>query len=372
MEHFVQAVTIRWYNACAYYAVSLSKGLVALGHRVTIVSEHGNPVLEKAQESGIDIFENTNQMFTYPLTFFQKVHACRKFAFENNVALVNAHHGSDHLLWSIALRGTGIPLIRTSGNQMPPNHNMCSQFLVKKKSAGVIASCRTIHGFFSRSFDIEPEKIAIINGGVDSDFYTPAHPGGVVRKNLGLPEDAFVFGILARYSPDKGHSNFFRAAEIVAKKHSNAWFLVAGWNAQLSEKDMRSMASEAGISNRTRFAGRYPDNRDLISSLDVGVIASIGSETVCRIAMEYMAMGIPVVATDTNVIPEIVHHASTGLIVPAENPKALASAMEHMIMLKEKARTFGECGRKIIEEEYSLPSFASKTLKAYRSMTHID
>jgi len=395
MGHYVQAVTLRWYNACAYYAVSLSQGLRVLGHKVTFAGGSDTPAVKKAREAGIDVLESQSVSSSLPFNAtsgpfsqIKIIQSYRKFALEKNVTLVNVHHGRDHLMWAFALRGTGIPLIRTSGNQIPPKKHPGSQFLMRKKTAGIIASCKTVRGYYTEKFGFKTDDIPVINGGVDSVYYSIDYPprragelvaqaerselsqqDGLIRKTLGIPEDAFVFGILGRFSPDKGHAIFFRAAEIVAKHHPEAWFLVAGWNAQLNEKDMRAMASMAGISGRTRFCRRYPGARDIIASLDVGVIASLRSEMICRIAMEYMAMCVPVVAADTNVIPEIIRHSESGIIVPAGKPRAMAYGMAKMIEQKGKSRLFGQRGREIVEKCYSFESFAEKTIDAYRSFT---
>ena len=79
-------------------------------------------------------------------------------------------------------------------------------------------------------------------------------------------------------------------------------------------------------------------------------------------------MSVPVVAADTNVIPEIVRHGLSGLVVPAGDHVAMASAMEKIYESREKARAFGQNGRAIVESDYSLSSFAKHTLDAYRSM----
>ena len=126
------------------------------------------------------------------------------------------------------------------------------------------------------------------------------------------------------------------------------------------------MVQKAGISDRTRFAGRLENSRRLISTLDAGVVASIGSETICRIAMEYMAMSVPVIATDTNSVPEIIRDGQSGIIVPAGNSPAMASAMEKFLTDSKYALDLGIGGRQIVERDYSLSAFARKTLDIYR------
>jgi glycosyltransferase involved in cell wall biosynthesis len=365
-DHIVQAVSIRWYNACAAYAVNLVRGLTESGRRVTLAGPSGSPSVERAADSGMTVCALTAGNGAG--AFLARVSECRRFAREQGVTLVNVHDGTSHLLWTLALRGTGIPLIRTSGNQLPPRTHPIARWLMARKTAGVIVTCRPIQRFYSEGFGIPPASIPIINGGVDFDFYTPSYPRDGLRERFGLPDTALVFGILARFSPDKGHETFFRAAGQLASRHPNAWFLVAGWNAQLTDDDIRGMAQRAGVLDRTRFEGRVADNRDLIAALDAGVICSVGSETICRIAMEYMAMGLPVIGTDTNVIPEVIRHDETGIIAPAGDPDACAAAMIALADSPEKARQLGAFGRTILEREYTLPVFAETTIDAYRKL----
>ena len=91
----------------------------------------------------------------------------------------------------------------------------------------------------------------------------------------------------------------------------------------------------------------------------------VGSETVCRIAMEYMAMGIPVIAADTNVIPEVVRHGESGIIGPSGSGEAMAAAMEQVVQSQENGRAMGSLGRNIVETEYALVSFAEQTHASY-------
>jgi len=370
MEHIVQAVTIRWYNACAYYAVALAQGLRALGRRVTVVGGYGTPAPDRARRAGCDVADFEVSSSRGPLALARTVAAYRRFAREQGVTLVDAHNGHDHLLWTLALRGTGVPVVRTSGNQIPPNIHPASRFLMRS-TAGTIVSCRTVRDFYIGGFGIPKASIPVINGGVDCKFYHPGAGGGLSRSDVGIPEDAFVFGILARFSPDKGHDVFFRAAGLTARRYPEARFLVAGWKAQFSEDDISAMAAEAGIADRCVFAGRHDDTRDLIGIVDCGVVTSVGSETICRIAMEYMAMGVPVIGSDTNVVPEVVRHERTGLVVPAHDHEALAAAMDTMVCSRDTVRAYGKTARVVAESDYSLTAFAEKTLHAYGEFTVI-
>ncbi len=368
MAHYIQAASIRWYNACAYYAVTLSQGLAALGHRVTFAGAYGTPALERAASYGIETLCPEPRSKYSALNQMRLIGAYRRFVRQHDIKLVNVHNGSDHFLWAMALRGAGIPLVRTSGNQIPPSIHPLSRYLVNRQTAGIIATCETIRGFYANGFGIPADRIPVVNGGVDTAYFSPAYDRNSLREKYGLPDDAFVFGIVGRFSHDKGHNHFFTAAGIVARECKDVRFHVAGWDAQLTLDDIREMADEAGVLEKTVFTGREKDSHDIAGTIDAGVIASVRSETVCRIAMEFMAMGIPVVCSDTNVIPEVVRDGETGFVTPAGNPEAMAAAMKQILNARDRIESFGKASRALAEREYSLESFASKTIDAYGSI----
>ena len=249
MDHYIQAVSLRWYNACAWYAVTLAAALANRGVKTTVIGDAGTPAIVRAAESyGLNTVEGLPSSAGGIGGMFGRISLYREFARCNRITLVNAHTGEDHLLWSLALRGTGIPVIRTSGNQLPPKNHPAARWLVKRKTAGIIATCNTIRGFYAGKFGIDPADIPVINGGIGSEFLTGPPDRANARRALGIPGDGLLFGILARFSPDKGHRYFFEAAGKFSRKHPDARFMVAGWNAQLTEADMRGMAG--GCRNR--------------------------------------------------------------------------------------------------------------------------
>ena len=103
---------------------------------------------------------------------------------------------------------------------------------------------------------------------------------------------------------------------------------------------------------------------------DVGVVSSTGSETICRVALEYMSMGKPVVGTKVNAIPEVVRHQVNGLVVEPKNPQELASAIIELLRDQDKRNKFGENSRGSVMEEFTLDEFARKTEKIYLGLLY--
>ena len=105
-----------------------------------------------------------------------------------------------------------------------------------------------------------------------------------------------------------------------------------------------------------------------IGAFDVAVVASLGSEVICRVTLEYMAAAKPVVGTDINAIPEIVVHGSTGLLVPPGDPRAMSEAILSLAQNPQKARALGQAGRRRLREEFTLEHQVRRTERLYRRL----
>ena len=273
---FYRLFSIRWYNACAYYAVELARGIGMSGYFSAVSGGMDTPAIAKAREYGIETVDCGNLSVRKITDIPALVRIYRKYVLENGISLVNVHTGPDQTVWTLALRGTGIPVVRTSGNQIPPSVNIFSKFMLKK-TKGFIASCNTIKNYYSNGFRLKSSDIPVINGGVDTEYFTNESARAELRKINGIPEDAFVFGIVGRFSPDKGHNNFFKAAGELSKKYPGAYFIAAGWNAQYSVNEVKNMAESAGIGGKTIFLGKQRDSRDIIR------YARCRSDSVCKV-----------------------------------------------------------------------------------------
>ena len=105
----------------------------------------------------------------------------------------------------------------------------------------------------------------------------------------------------------------------------------------------------------------------IISLMDIAVVSSTGSETIARVALEYMALGKPVVGTEINAIPEVVKNGINGFIVRPEDSRGMAEVMLQLLEDKDKREKFGKASRALIENEFSLDTFVDKTEKFYFS-----
>jgi glycosyltransferase involved in cell wall biosynthesis len=180
--------------------------------------------------------------------------------------------------------------------------------------------------------------------------------------------DAPVVGVLGRLDEVKGHLTLIEAASRIAKEFPSLSVRCAGSdpNGRLSALAARAM--DLGLDSRVRFLGRVPDAGAFIDACRIGVVASSGSEAVSRAALEWMRQGRPVVATRVGCLPDLVEDGETGLLVPPNDPAALADALARLLRDGALAAEMGRRGRERFLAQFSLDRFASETERVYGSL----
>lgn len=365
--NILQLINVRWYNACAYYALTLSYALKRRGHKVIVAGDPKSPPILEAKKLGLEVYEDLYLSHTSPGMIVYNIKRMADLIKRENIDIINAHRGEGHLvaaLYKYILKKK-IPLIRTRGDTRPPKDNIFNRYLNNNLTDRIIVTAETLRGSYLQNLRIKPEKVSKISVGIDEIFFSPRPPDLIWRNRLNISEGDLVVGMVGRLSPVKGHKYFIQAAEFVLKKIPQAKFIIAGENAQIKASQLKEKVKESNMENNFRFVGKVNDIREIISVFDVGVVASVGSETICRVLLEYMAMGKPVVGTSVNAIPEVIQHGTNGFVVPPGDKEALGEAILQLLEDKEKRINFGNAGRSSVEKNFSLEQFAKNTEEVY-------
>ena len=365
--HILQMATVRWYNACADYAVRISLGLSERGHRVVVGGYPGSPVLQRAKDAGLPVLD----AFDFRpgrLSALGAVVQFRRYIAASQFDLVNAHRAEDHVMCALALaQGRKVPLVRTRGDVRPPRRSLPNRFLYERYTAAHILAARFMRQRFYQEFQVAPDRLVTIPPGFHVDSFRAGAPERLrARDQLGLPRHGRVVGLVGRLTAVKGHLVALEAFAQVLKKHPDTRFVIAGAAYDISPAMLRERAHSLGIGASLVFLPQVPDVRTILKALDLGVIASTGSEAICRVALEYGALGIPVIGTDVNSIPEIVVHGKTGLIVPPGDAAALAQALSRLFADPPLMERMGDEGPPHVRENYSLDRMIETTETLYR------
>ncbi len=208
-------------------------------------------------------------------------------------------------------------------------------------------------------------------GAVDVDRFRPDAPGAAAearratRKELGLPPDAEVIGIVARAQSHRRFDLLLAAAAQLFARRPNAVLLVVGRGTRREELAERP-AQELGIGDRVVFAGyRNADYAAVLQAIDVFTFLVPGSDGTCRALLEAAACGIPAVTTRRGSLPEIVVDQSTGILV-SETPEALAAAWAALLSDDARRTSMGVAARSRALSHFTSTRFAETVDGLYR------
>ncbi len=159
---------------------------------------------------------------------------------------------------------------------------------------------------------IPPDKICVIYNGIDIGRFNR------IQRTDKRPS---VVGIIANLNRQvKRIDIFLRAASYICEKTSDVSFVIVGEGE--FKRDLVSLASRLGIENRVNFVGRAHNIEKHLSHIDIGVNTSV-TEGFSNVIIEYLASGIPVVATDTGGNREIIVDNENGFLFPVNDYKTL-------------------------------------------------
>ncbi len=211
-------------------------------------------------------------------------------------------------------------------------------------------------------------KMVVIPNGIDPQRFQPdGEARGWLRQQLGLPADALLVGMFARFHPQKDHRTFAQAAGKLHARLPQVHFLLAGEGMTEDNTALRAWFDDAGVSARVHLLGMRQDVPRLMAGLDVGTLSSAYGEALPLALVEMMACGVPCAATAVGDAAAVV--GTSGRIVPPGNARALAEAWEALLALAgEERQALGRQGRHIVEVGYNIQTTAERYLTLYRSL----
>jgi glycosyltransferase involved in cell wall biosynthesis len=186
---------------------------------------------------------------------------------------------------------------------------------------------------------VRPAKVDVLYNGVDIDRYGANQATEESPVKLGIPPEAKVVGVLANLRPVKDLPLFLQAAKIVSMVHPDAVFLIIGRGPLLDE--LKRLAEELGIADKVFFTNGEGKVVDYLHRMSIGCLSS-SSEGFSNAILEYMAAGLPVVATDVGGNREAIEEGVTGFVVPDREPSSFAAPLIELLANEPKRQKMGK------------------------------
>ena len=219
-----------------------------------------------------------------------------------------------------------------------------------------------------RNRGLPPDKVTRIYNGIEIDRYsgegTEAYRNKI-RHELNIDNGSYLIGAVGRLVWQKGFEHLISAMPGVLKIHPDARLIIAGEGPL--EQRLRTLCSELKVNDKIIFAGFRDDVRKILSAVDVLAVPSI-REGFPMITLEGMAMEKPIIASDISGITEQISDNETGIIVPPQDPGALADAIIKLKPGTPFTKTLALNARKKVESDFSVTGMVYETEKIYQSL----
>jgi glycosyltransferase involved in cell wall biosynthesis len=173
--------------------------------------------------------------------------------------------------------------------------------------------------------------VHVIYGSVDEDRFAMAQAPGSASLPAPLQAGPLVVGMVGRISKTKDQYTFIRAAALIAERHPQVNFLIAGEGVDDPNRGIRQQLAAHGLKERFLLIPPVKQIGRVIERIDIGVIASVRSETISRVLLEFFYFKKPVIGTKVNVIAEMIQAGVNGELFPPGDEQRLAALMEKLI-----------------------------------------
>jgi phenylacetate-CoA ligase len=286
---------------------------------------------------------------------------------QKRIALVHTHNPSPHVYGSFAaslVRHRGVlrpTVVHTKHGRNHPDDGR--RVMVNRLAAAfsdrVVAVSDDARKVAIEVERIEPHRLVTIRNGVDTKKVCPGD-GKVIRRALGIADETFHIGCVARLSLEKDHATLLHALSILHGRMPHVCLTLVGDGALRTE--LEELAATLGLRDAVRFVGSTNDVASLLPSFDVFALSS-RTEGTSLTLLEAAAAALPIVATRVGGNAEIVADGETGILVPAGQPRVFAEALE-TIAMREDRRLMGARGRADMIARYDL----AKMVAAYDTL----
>ena len=275
--------------------LTLARGLRTRGYRQTIVCPPASVLAERAQADGFPI---------------------AKLGLRT-ADIVHAHSGRALTVAFWETFGSAVRRVVTRHVAFKPKNPWLYRLKYTRTCHGIIAVSDAVRRGLIES-GVPAAKIEIIHTGIEMPEPAPRD-----RQKLGLGDADFVIGHMGAFTKEKGQHVAVAAAALLAQSLPRAKVVLAG-DGPL-RKEMLSEIRQ-GAPKNVIFPGFISDRAAFFAALDLFIMPSL-SEAWGLAALEAMAHGVPVIASDVGGLPEIIEAGNGGWLVPAGDPTALARAI---------------------------------------------
>lgn len=219
-----------------------------------------------------------------------------------------------------------------------------------------IAVSQSVKDFLVSSNLSRADKVQVIYNGIE-----PTHLEAKVFRN----SREFLIATVGTLNPQKGMQYLIRALPLINKEFPGVQLEIIGDGSY--KRKLVNEVKRLKLKSDVKFTGFVPNVDKYLTRFDLYVQPSL-SESFGLAIVQAMSVGLPIVATNTGGIPEVVTEGKSGFLVPSEDPKALAAAILELLRHPSLARKMGQMARKEARLKFNVADMINELEKTYESV----
>ena len=334
-------------------------------------------LLEEIEARGIPVFDYNVWSFRHPRAVSAQLRLARDIR-RHGIQIVHSYTAPANMF--------AIPAAKLAGARVVASIRDMSVYLSSKQKYAQRLICKLADRIVVNANAIKDRlvaegydgsRICVIPNGIDLARFDQPRATGCIHRELGLPANAPLIGVVGRVCRRKGIEDFLTAAAMVTSRFPTARYLIVGEALTAGggtivrdyayERELMRQAAQLGLQDRVVFTGFRPDVERVLNELTVSVLPSL-SEGLSNSLLESMAAGVPVVATRVGGTAEAVQDGENGLLLPPGDPNALSAAICRLLDAPAFAARLGEEGRRSVADRFSMTRLVNTTSFFYESL----
>ena len=206
---------------------------------------------------------------------------------------------------------------------------------------------------------------------VNTDRFKPDAAARIeARKELGVPQDAFLIGTVGNFNRQKAHDRIIRACPQILGRIANSFIRILGETTpaqkEYYDRDVIGLARQLGLLHDGRVAFCSPGNRvrELLPAFDVFLLTS-RSEGIPTAMLEAMSTGIPILSTRVGSIPEVLQSGFNGILIEAPTPEVITASLSSLASNRPLLTLLGQNAKETAVEKFSISVCVERHAEAF-------
>lgn len=353
-------------------AVELARRLDPTRYQVTLgCLRVRGPLLERLRGSAVSVMECYPSGGVDSLSGVYQILRIARFLHRGSFHVVHTHDLWSNLLGVPAGRLARVPVVISSRRDLghlawyTPRRRRILYHLQRLSSAVLVNSAH-IRDQLIRKDGFHSDFIRLVHNGIDINRFDNITRD---RERLfpGLEQCKLIVNVANMHSDVKGQPALVRAAGLVCAKFPQVRFVLVGDGVRRAE--FESMVAAYGLMQKFLFLGQRQDVPELLACCDIGVLPS-RAEGFSNALLEYLAVGLPTVATEVGGNAEIIQHGVSGLLTSQNDPDDLAAKILSLLQNPLFASQLAQAGRQRVRSQFSFERLIADVDAMYTQLLH--